>query len=53
MPLCPLCRAEVRGVAAYCHECGAPLSELAARLRQVAERQAEDSQTIATELEAE
>jgi predicted amidophosphoribosyltransferase len=35
VPICDVCRDEYQHVAAFCPNCGAPLSSLAARLRDV------------------
>ena len=34
MPLCEVCRNEYQRVAAFCPNCGAPLTALAARMRE-------------------
>jgi predicted amidophosphoribosyltransferase len=40
MPVCEVCRGEYQRVAVFCPNCGAPLSALAARLREARRRPA-------------
>jgi len=40
MPTCEVCKVECKRVAAFCPNCGAPLSTLAARLREADARPA-------------
>jgi predicted amidophosphoribosyltransferase len=38
MPICEVCRGEYQRVAAFCPNCGAPLTALAARMREAQHR---------------
>jgi len=38
MPVCEVCRGEYQRVAAFCPNCGAPLTALAARMREAQRR---------------